>query len=185
MRTISTPGTMRTVIDATTSPRASFSLTLLRTMSRTWTAMPELARERPRPLEVFRLERVQPPVSQRADGVGGVWAGVLREGARADDEHVRHVPALQVAVHGAGGRIVAHHRAAGVVRALVGNDGVLADARVDVHLRRPDRLAELGRLVGDVLRHLGFVLVAVEGHAQRREGRSHAGGVGPCGGGSA
>src|SRR5260221_14471783 len=105
MRTISTPGTMRTVIDATTSPRASFSLTLLRTMSRTWNAMPELARERPRPLEVLRLDRVQRPVSQRAEGVGGVVAAVRREGARADDDHVRHVPALQVPVHGAGGRL--------------------------------------------------------------------------------
>src|SRR2546422_3725089 len=35
MRAISTPGTRRTVIDATTSPRASLSLTLLRTTSRT------------------------------------------------------------------------------------------------------------------------------------------------------
>src|SRR5260221_11434860 len=107
MRTISTPGTMRTVIDATTSPRASFSLTLLRTMSRTWTAMPELARERPRPLEVLRLDRVQRPVSQRADGVGGGVAAVLREGARADDEHVRHGTGLQSAVHDSVGRIVA------------------------------------------------------------------------------
>src|SRR3954467_11072553 len=34
MRTISTPDTSRTVIDATTSPRASLSLTLLRTQRR-------------------------------------------------------------------------------------------------------------------------------------------------------
>ena len=44
MRTISTPGTMRTAIDTTTSPRASFSLTGLRAISR---AVLMLSRARP------------------------------------------------------------------------------------------------------------------------------------------
>jgi hypothetical protein len=43
MRAISMPRVSRTVIDATTSSRASFSLTLLRRMSRIDNARPSLA----------------------------------------------------------------------------------------------------------------------------------------------
>src|SRR5215470_11632381 len=59
MRTISFPGTRRTIMDATTSPRASFSLTPLRTMSRgcTDTGSPPLAWAWPRIIRYLSTAR--------------------------------------------------------------------------------------------------------------------------------
>ena len=44
-------------------------------------------------LQVLAADRVGGPEGERADRAGRVVAGVLREHARAQDEHVRHVPA--------------------------------------------------------------------------------------------
>src|SRR6185437_12435788 len=48
-------------------------------------------------LEILVADRIRRPIGQRADGTGRVVAGVLRKHRRAHDEHVRHVPALQIA----------------------------------------------------------------------------------------
>src|SRR2546423_9904136 len=61
--------------------------------------------ERSRALEISRLYRLKGVEGERADGSRGLVAAVLRKGARADDEHVRHVPALQVLVHRARRRL--------------------------------------------------------------------------------
>src|SRR5262249_54801466 len=76
--------------------------------------------QRPRLLQILRLDRIQRLVGERAHGAGRVVAGVLREGARADDEEIGDVPALQVFVDDAGVGVRAHDGAAGVVRRLVG-----------------------------------------------------------------
>ncbi len=92
----------------------------------------------------------------------------MRKGRGTDDEHIRHVPGLQVAVDDAGGGVVAHDRAAGVVCGLVLGDGVRRLTRIAGDLLRAHRLADLGRFGGDVLGHLEIVLREVEGHAQER-----------------
>src|SRR5262249_48817501 len=55
-------------------------------------------------LQLPCLDRVEGLEGERPDGAGAVVAAVLREGAGADHEHVRHVPALQVLVDRAGRR---------------------------------------------------------------------------------
>src|SRR5262245_32049097 len=71
------------------------------------------------------LDAVSGPAGQHADGRGRSLGCVLREGAAAHHEQVRHVPGLQVLVDHAGRGVGSHHRAADVVRALVGDDAVL------------------------------------------------------------
>src|SRR5206468_483265 len=99
-----------------------------------------LAGERAGTLQVAAPDRIQRPVGEGPDGPRRVVAAVLRKRARADHEDVRHGPALQILVDRAGRGVGSHDRAARVVRALVGDDGVLLGARGDVHLRRADRL---------------------------------------------
>src|SRR5580658_9179356 len=94
-------------------------------------------------LQVLVLERVDRPISQRAQRAGRVPRGILRIGGCADDEHIRYVPRLQVAVDDAGFRIVAHHRSARVVCRLILSDGVGALACGTGHLPRTHGLADL------------------------------------------
>src|SRR5215831_19705578 len=71
--------------------------------------------QRPGLLQILRLDRLQRVEGEGAHGAGRVVAAVLRKGARADREHVVHVPALEILVHRARLRIRAHGDAAGVV----------------------------------------------------------------------
>src|SRR5689334_15383187 len=102
--------------------------------------------EGPWALAVAVDDRVGCPVGERADGAGRVVAMILREHARAHDEQVRYVPALQVAVDDAVARIVAHDRPAGVVSSLVWNDRIRRLARLRLERARLHRLRDLGRL---------------------------------------
>src|SRR5258706_589906 len=97
MRTISTPGTRRTVIDATTSPRASFSLTLLRAMSRACTRLLHLDSGRlddgPPLLDlglVQRAQRLRRLLRAREDVLAeaGEARAHLRIGQRGDDRRI-------------------------------------------------------------------------------------------------
>src|SRR5213595_2129095 len=94
MRTISTPATRRTVIDATTSPRASFSFTGLRTMSRALTVMPAFLLDRH---DIGSPLRQPPAFRSFALGLGGVEP--LRDVVPIDDaEKVVHVLGAAVLV---------------------------------------------------------------------------------------
>src|SRR5665213_344811 len=58
--------------------------------------------ERARVLEVMRSDRRCRPVRQSRRGAGRVVTRILRKGAGTHDEQIRHVPALQIAIDGAG-----------------------------------------------------------------------------------
>src|SRR5277367_2005889 len=75
--------------------------------------------ERSGVLEILGPDRLRRPVSESRNGPGRIVAGVLRKGARAHDEKVRNVPALQIAVQRAGRGVYPHDRAAAQVRGLV------------------------------------------------------------------
>src|SRR5579872_2792243 len=78
----------------------------------------------PRTLEILRADLCHGPVSQSRNGAGGVVARILRKGARAHDEQIRHVPALQIAVERARLRIGAHDRASAQMCRLICRDVV-------------------------------------------------------------
>ena len=99
---------------------------------------------------------------------GRVVAGVLRKGARAHDEQVRHVPALQIAVERAGLRVRPHDRAAAQMRRLVLGDVVGPLAIFLLDLLRAHRLDDLGELVGQEAVLLELVVVEVDRHAHQR-----------------
>ena len=80
--------------------------------------------QRPRILEILRADRRGRPESERADRTGRIVAGILREGGRALDEQIRHVPALQISVERAVPWIVAHDGAAAEMRGLILGDVV-------------------------------------------------------------
>src|SRR3569833_2064226 len=80
--------------------------------------------ELPRVLEIFRADRIRGPISERCDRSGRVVAGVLRKRAGAKHKQVGHVPALKIAVEGAGARVRSHDRAAAEMRGLVFGDVV-------------------------------------------------------------
>src|SRR5439155_11423822 len=82
MRTISTPGTKRTVIEATSSPRASFSFTWLRTKRAALSRFEAVLEDRG--LGVARAQILQPLV--RRLGVRG-----LRVHASAEHRHELHL----------------------------------------------------------------------------------------------
>ncbi len=126
-------------------------------------------RERPRCAQVVARDGLGRPVGQRAHGVGRVVRGVLRKVGGADHEHVGHVPALQVAVDHAGARVLAHYRAAGVVRGLELRHHVGPLSR-----QRHRLLAAHGAADGfgprrGVARHAQVVVGKVEVHAQQRQ----------------
>jgi hypothetical protein len=85
-----------------------------------------------RGLQVARRDLVGGVIGQRRHGAGRVVAGILREGARAHREYVGHVPDCRYLLTTLSLRVVAHDRAAGVVRGLVGHDAEGADARLSL-----------------------------------------------------
>src|SRR5262245_39428575 len=91
--------------------------------------------ERPRILKVLRANSGGGPESECAHRAGRVVAGVLREGGRALDEQVRHVPALQIFVQGTVARIVAHDSAATEMRRLIVGNVIWAFTRLLDDLR--------------------------------------------------
>src|ERR1700677_5071402 len=70
-------------------------------------------------LQILGPDRLRRPASEGRNRPGRIVAGVLRKGARAHDEKVRNVPALQIAVERAGRGVCPHDRAAAQVRGLV------------------------------------------------------------------
>src|SRR5271155_1836825 len=75
--------------------------------------------ESSRALEVLRPDRRRRPIGEGRNGASWIVAGVLRKGARAHDEEIGNVPALQIAVERAGRGVDPHDRAATQVRSLV------------------------------------------------------------------
>src|SRR4051812_50122297 len=70
--------------------------------------------------EIAILDGIGGPVGQRADGIGGVVAKVLRKyPCPARHKHVLNVPALTIAVEHAVYRIGAHYGPPGIVRGLI------------------------------------------------------------------
>src|SRR6185369_11475729 len=94
-RAISTPRVRRTVIEATTSPRASFSLTGLRTTSLAFTPASPLPRERDHALERLqkhqRIGRKDQPLHAALDQPPAVIA--LLPVADGGDDKFRLLPA--------------------------------------------------------------------------------------------
>src|SRR3954463_9514655 len=93
MRTISTPGTMRTAIETTTSPRASFSLTGLRAISRAEACLlRDSFCERVRPhlqlVDLRAVRRAALVVEHRARARHGPHALALPPGLRVVDAPV-------------------------------------------------------------------------------------------------
>src|SRR5216684_2493146 len=86
-------------------------------------------------------DRIGAHVSDRLDRERRVEAAHRREGRAADDEQVRDVPALAVAIHHGSLRIIPHARAALMVRAR----GALALGRAP-HVRRARGAAQLLQL---------------------------------------
>src|SRR5262245_63653385 len=67
------------------------------------------------PLPIAIRDRVGAHIGEGLDGERRIEAALGREGRAADDEEVRDIPALAVAVHYRGPGIAAHARAALVV----------------------------------------------------------------------
>src|SRR3984957_1247975 len=124
--------------------------------------------ERSRVLEVLSLDRLGRPVGERRNGASRIVAGVLRKGARAHDEKVGNVPALQIAVEGAGRGVGSHDRAAAQVRRLVLGNVVGRLAGFLYDLLCAHRLDDFGELVGEIRVLLDLVVVEVNGHPHQR-----------------
>src|SRR5271167_3316118 len=106
--------------------------------------------ERSGVLKVLGPDRLGRPVGQSGNRPGRIVAGVLRKGARAHDEEIRNVPALQIAIERAGRGVGPHDRAATQVRRLVLCDVVGRLARLLLHLLRAHRLDDLAEFVGEI-----------------------------------
>src|SRR5581483_2676413 len=101
----------------------------------------------PRALQIFGSDRGGSPIGKSSDCKGRVVAGVLRKCAGAEDEQVRHVPALEVAIDDTGGGIATHHGSAVEMRRLIGRDVVRPFAVLHVELVRAHGLDDFRELV--------------------------------------
>ncbi len=106
-------------------------------------------------------------IGQRTDRAGRVVAGVLRKRRGPHHEHVRDVPGLQIAVEHAGVRVRPHHRAASIVRGLVGHHRPWHPEAVDRRALGAHRLGDLLAALSHPVRHLLLVRLIVERHAHQ------------------
>src|SRR5262245_47290025 len=126
----------------------------------------ESLEQRSRILLVAIGDRVGAHIGERLNGERRIKAAHRREARTADDEEVRNIPALAVAVHYRRLGIAAHARAALVVRARRTRG---AD-RSTPHDRRAHRATDLLHLVLHELDARTFVRTPpVVGHARRRQ----------------
>src|SRR5262249_10945392 len=120
-------------------------------------------------LEVLRDDRLGRPIGERADRTGGIVSRLLREGGRSHDEEVIRVPGLQIAIHDARLRIVAHDGAAGIVGRLVRHRVVIAPTQPRrTHHGWIHGARDLECDLHAIIRHFVVVLDEIIGHAEQR-----------------
>ena len=127
-----------------------------------------------RAFHVLQPDRLRRPIGQGRRRGGGIATGMLGKRGRADHEQIGDVPALQVAVDGAGAGIVAHDRAAGGIAEMAGrrrfrrSRGIgrrfVPDRRVVRPQGGPELPGDGGKVPGDAQ----VVGAVIEGQPQQR-----------------
>src|ERR1700759_5041873 len=115
----------------------------------------------PRALEVFVSDCLGRPKGKRPDGKCGVVAGVLWKCAGPEDEQVRYIPALQIAIDDARVWVAAHHCATVEMSRLIGRDIVRTGAVLHVEFFRAHCLDDFRKLVGQKPVLLDLVLLEI------------------------
>ena len=124
--------------------------------------------QRSRVFEILVADRVRGPIGEGADGAGRVVAGIVRERRRAEHEYVRDIPALQILVERAVGRVRSHDGATGVVRALIGYNAPRATLTGRVHVIGFHGSADPGDDLDCVFVELLLIVFVVERHPHER-----------------